>query len=46
MAQLNDLVENALRKIASGAEDYSSMKEYVHVLMNTFDSNFDGFISF
>jgi Ca2+-binding EF-hand superfamily protein len=45
-AQLNDQVEHALRKIASGAEEYSSMKEYVRVLMNTFDSNYDGFISF
>jgi Ca2+-binding EF-hand superfamily protein len=44
--QLKDQVEHALRKIASGAEDYSSMKEYVKALMNKFDSNYDGFISF
>jgi Ca2+-binding EF-hand superfamily protein len=45
-AQLNDLVDNALKKIASGAEDYPSMSDYVKDLMNKFDSNYDGYISF
>ena len=45
-AQVNDQIDNALKKIASGAEDFSSMKEYVQDLMNKFDSNYDGFISF
>jgi Ca2+-binding EF-hand superfamily protein len=44
--QLNEQIDHALRKIASGAEDYSSMKEYVRVIMHTFDQNSDGFISF
>jgi Ca2+-binding EF-hand superfamily protein len=45
-SQLKDQIDNVLKKIASGAEDYSSMKEYVKDLMNKFDSNYDGFISF
>lgn len=44
--QLKDQVEHALRKIAAGAEDFSSMKEYVKVMMNKFDANYDGYISF
>lgn len=36
-AQLSEQIDHALRKIASGAEEYSSMKEYVHVIMHTFD---------
>jgi len=40
------LVDNTLKKIASGAEDYSSMSDYVKDLMNKFDSNYDGYISF
>ena len=43
---MSESVEHALRKIASGADDYSSMKEYVRVLMHTFDANCDGQISF
>ena len=39
-------IENALRKIASGAEEYSSMRDYVNVLFKNFDINFDGLISF
>jgi len=39
-------IENALRKIASGSEDYSSMRDYVAVLFKNFDVNFDGLISF
>ncbi len=45
-SQLKEQIDNVLKKIASGAEDYSSMKEYVKDLMNKFDSNYDGFISF
>ena len=45
-SELQTSVENALRKIASGAEDYSSMREYVSVLFKNFDVNFDGLISF
>ncbi len=44
--QLNEQIDHALRKIASGSEEYSSMKEYVRVIMHTFDQNSDGFISF
>jgi hypothetical protein len=36
----------ALKKIASGAENYSSMKEYVRILMQQFDSDGDGLIAF
>jgi Ca2+-binding EF-hand superfamily protein len=35
-----------VRKIASGSEDYSSMREYVKVLFKNFDINLDGLISF
>ena len=45
-AQLNLSVENALRKIASGAEDYSSIREFVNDMFKNFDINFDGLISF
>ncbi len=45
-AQLKEQVDHALRKIASGADDYSSIKEYVKVMMKKFDANYDGFISF
>lgn len=44
--ELQASIEHALRKIASGAEDHSSMKEYVNVLFKNFDVNFDGLISF
>jgi Ca2+-binding EF-hand superfamily protein len=44
--QLNASVENALRKIASGAEDYSSMRDFVSSMFKNFDINYDGVISF
>ena len=44
--QLNASVENAIRKIASGAEDFSSMRDFVNSMFKNFDINFDGLISF
>ena len=44
--ELQASIEHALRKIASGAEEFSSMKEYVNELFKNFDLNFDGLISF
>jgi Ca2+-binding EF-hand superfamily protein len=44
--QLNASVENALRKIASGSEDYSSMRDFVSFMFKNFDINYDGLISF
>ena len=38
--------EIALKKIAAGAEEYSSMREYVNVLMKKFDMDGDGMITF
>jgi Ca2+-binding EF-hand superfamily protein len=35
-----------LRKIASGADEFSSLREYVQVLVSIFDQNQDGYISF
>jgi Ca2+-binding EF-hand superfamily protein len=35
----------AIKKIAAGAEDHASMKEYVKVLFKKFDLNNDGLIS-
>lgn len=43
---MQDSVDQALRKIASGSDDYPSMKDYVRVLMRSFDSDSDGYISF
>jgi Ca2+-binding EF-hand superfamily protein len=42
---IRDAVETAIKKIASGAEDYSSMREYVKILFKKFDLNNDGLIS-
>lgn len=36
----------AVKKLASGAEDFPSMKDYVRHLISHFDSNSDGRISF
>ena len=36
----------ALKKMASGAEDFPNMKEYVKFLIRKFDENSDGIISF
>lgn len=44
--ELNASIEHALRKIASGADDFNSMREYVNTLFKNFDVNYDGFISF
>lgn len=38
--------EIALKKIAAGAEEYGSMREYVNVLMKKFDMDGDGMITF
>lgn len=38
--------EVALKKIASGAEDFPNLREYIKFLMRKFDSNDDGCISF
>jgi hypothetical protein len=35
-----------LKKIASGAEDHKSMKDYVKFLMKKFDGNSDGILTF
>jgi Ca2+-binding EF-hand superfamily protein len=35
----------AIKKIAAGAEDHASMKEYVKVLFKKFDLNNDGLIT-
>lgn len=43
-AQLS--VDQALKKLASGADTFSSMREYVRFLIKQFDSNNDGIINF
>ena len=40
-----ETVDQALKKIASGAADSPNLKEYVKSLMKRFDSNHDGLIS-
>jgi Ca2+-binding EF-hand superfamily protein len=42
---IHDAVETAIKKIASGADDHTSMREYVKVLFKKFDLNNDGLIS-
>lgn len=42
---IRDAVETAIKKIASGAEEHSSMREYVKVLFKKFDLNNDGLIT-
>lgn len=44
--QLDTSIDQVLRKIASGAEEFANMKEYVRVLVSRFDSNSDGLITF
>lgn len=44
--QAKEAAEIALKKIASGAETYSNMRDYVKNLIDNFDSNGDGYISF
>ena len=42
----NEAADVAIKKLASGAEEFSSMREYVHYLFSKFDYNNDGKISF
>jgi Ca2+-binding EF-hand superfamily protein len=44
--EIDSSIDLILRKIASGADDFASMKEYVRVLVTRFDRNGDGLISF
>ena len=39
-------VDQAIKKLASGAETFSNMREYVRFLIKQFDSNNDGIINF
>jgi hypothetical protein len=41
----NEAVTTCLRKIASGSEEYSSMRAYIKDLMKKFDTNSDGLLS-
>ena len=43
---IRDAVETAIKKIAAGAEEYQSMREYVKALFVKFDRNNDGLITF
>jgi Ca2+-binding EF-hand superfamily protein len=40
-----EIVEEAIRKIASGAKGFSSLSEYVKDLVRRFDRNSDGLLS-
>jgi Ca2+-binding EF-hand superfamily protein len=42
---IREAVETAVKKIASGAEEFTSMREYVKVLFKKFDLNNDGLIT-
>ena len=42
---VNESADVALKKIASGAEDYPNLSEYVKYILKKFDSNQDGAIS-
>lgn len=44
--QLNQVVEQALRKIASGTDDYNDLRGYARSLIKKFDRNQDGQIQF
>jgi len=44
--QLGNSVDQVLRKMASGADQFGSMKEYIQTLVTRFDKNYDGHISF
>ena len=44
--QLDSSTEQTLRKIAAGADKFGSMKDYAAELVNRFDKNKDGYISF
>lgn len=41
----NEAVTTCLKKIASGAENYSSMRAYVKDLVKMFDTNSDGLLT-
>ncbi len=43
---IRDAVETAIKKIAAGAEEYQSVREYVKSLFGKFDRNNDGLITF
>ena len=40
-----EIVEQTLRKIASGAKSFSSMQDYVRDLVRRFDRNSDGLLT-
>lgn len=44
--QVDASIEHVLRKIASGADSFGSLREYVRTLVTRFDQNSDGLISF
>jgi hypothetical protein len=39
-------VNEALKKIARAGEDFSNMRDYARALINRFDRDFDGVITF
>ena len=43
---LPQIVDQALKKIASGAEDFSDLKGYAKALVKKFDRDQDGVIQF
>lgn len=45
-AILPQVMDQTIKKIASGADDFSNMKEYAQNLIKKFDRNSDGIISF
>jgi Ca2+-binding EF-hand superfamily protein len=46
MQNAKEAADIALKKLAAGAEEYGSMKEYVKALMRKFDYDGDGMITF
>jgi Ca2+-binding EF-hand superfamily protein len=46
LAHAREAADIALKKLAAGAEDYNSMREYVNVLMRNFDYDNDGVVTF
>jgi Ca2+-binding EF-hand superfamily protein len=45
-SELATSVDQILRKIASGADKFASLKEYTQNIVTRFDKNRDGYISF
>jgi Ca2+-binding EF-hand superfamily protein len=43
---MKETVDQTLRKIVSGSDEYANMKEYSKALIKRFDGNHDGMISF